>query len=795
MNKSIYKTHNKEEEKGMEKMFTWVPFYQEFANKLLAFKNDRQGLIEKLKVAFDQCGEKFPKVESDREVLDLDPFTVFGFFNKHKQVDDKRIAIIKSISLQFGVEVDVPVDFFGIPTVMPFQAAFFPFKVDGRGDEDINQLWELFESAIKYADSDGKLARSEFIKSYEAALKIKGDKAKLTMALFWIRPEMYLNLDSLNRKYIKESKDNLSLVEKFPVLKGWIVSSGETYLAICDELKNMFGSKDYPLNDFKAFSLAAWKMEVESGEHMDNADVRHPLNQILVGPPGTGKTYNTVIRAVAIVEGKSVDAVVKEPYLEVKKRFDALKKDERICFTTFHQSYGYEDFMLGIRPNLDGENDNADLTYKCEPGIFKRFCDNAERVEAAIDSEIEVPKIGKNPRVWKVSLNGTGPNEVRSDCLENGRIRVGYDEAGPEPSLDDVKKGRNVLKAFYERMQIGDVVVSCYSQNEVDAIGVVCGEPEWNDRFDVCKRVRDVDWLAKGLHENIVSINQGKRFTLSTVYETNIRLDDVLNILRRQRTTIQQAPHRKCRPYVFIIDEINRGNISKIFGELITLIEPLKRLGKIGEMRVRLPNAREDEPDFGIPENVYIIGTMNTADRSIAMLDTALRRRFEFVEMMPDYEVLQKAVGAAEGDVDVARMLQVMNARIEVLLDREHQIGHAYFLELGRNPTLESVGMLFKNKVIPLLQEYFYDDYEKIRMVLGDGWKDGKFDFIEKHMVMGDGEGVKKLFPCCESEAGDIIGDEKCVYRVRIWTDNDNVYVRPETYRKIYDEVKLPGEE
>lgn len=790
----------------MEKMFTWVPFYQEFANKLRAFKNNRQELIEKLKVAFGQCEEKFPKIESDGGVLDLDPFTVFGFFNKHKQADDKRIAIIKAISLQFGVEAEIPVDFFGIPTVMPFQAAFFPYKVDGRGGEDINQLWELFESAIKYADTKGELSRSEFIKSYETALKIKGDKAKLTMALFWIRPEMYLNLDSLNRKYIRESKDNLLLVEKFPVLKGSIVSSGETYLAICDELKNMFGSKDYPLDGFKAFSLAAWKMEVGNGdraavkhndhlEGMDNAAVGHPLNQILVGPPGTGKTYNTVIRAVAIVEGKPVDAVVREPYLDVKRRFDALEKDERICFTTFHQSYGYEDFMLGIRPNLDGENDNADLTYKCEPGIFKRFCDNAERVEAAIDSEIEVPKIGKNPRIWKVSLNGTGPNEVRSDCMKNGRIRVGFDEAGPEPSLDDVKRGRNVLKAFYERMQIGDIVVSCYSQNEVDAIGVVCGEPEWNDLFDVCKRVRSVDWLAKGLHENIVSINQGKRFTLSTVYETNIRLDDVLNILRRQRTTMQQTPHRKCRPYVFIIDEINRGNISKIFGELITLIEPSKRLGKIGEMRVKLPNAREDEPDFGVPGNVYIIGTMNTADRSIAMLDTALRRRFEFVEMMPDYEVIQEEVGTAEGDVDVARMLQVMNARIEVLLDREHQIGHAYFLELGSKPTLASLGLLFKNKVIPLLQEYFYDDYEKIRMVLGDGWRDGKFDFIEKHKVTGDGEGTKKLFPGCENEVGDIIGDEKCVYRVRTRADNDDVYGRPEAYRKIYDGVKLPGEE
>jgi 5-methylcytosine-specific restriction protein B len=179
---------------------------------------------------------------------------------------------------------------------------------------------------------------------------------------------------------------------------------------------------------------------------------------------------------------------------------------------------------------------------------------------------------------------------------------------------------------------------------------------------------------------------------------------------------------------VFIIDEINRGNISKIFGELITLIEPSKRKGEKEQLYVTLPYSGQK---FSVPNNVYIIGTMNTADRSIALIDTALRRRFDFVEMLPESAVLANTL--VDNVVDVAEMLDTINNRITVLLDREHTIGHSYFIPLRNEPTVERLAEIFKGKIIPLLQEYFYDDYEKIQLVLGDNQKpDDSTRFIVK---------------------------------------------------------------
>lgn len=181
--------------------------------------------------------------------------------------------------------------------------------------------------------------------------------------------------------------------------------------------------------------------------------------------------------------------------------------------------------------------------------------------------------------------------------------------------------------------------------------------------------------------------------------------------------------------YVFIIDEINRGNVSKIFGEMITIIEPTKRIGQAEEATVKLAYSQDS---FGVPDNVYILGTMNTADRSIAMLDSALRRRFDFVEMMPNPDLL---AGVVVDGVDVRQLMITINKRIEILLDRDHTIGHAYFMALRSRPTLAVLAHIFKNAIVPLLQDYFYDDYEKIRLVLGDANKEEKEQFVRASAV------------------------------------------------------------
>ena len=453
-------------------------------------------------------------------------------------------------------------------------------------------------------------------------------------------------------------------------------------------------------------------------------------NIILYGPPGTGKTYSAIQYAVAIVEEKPIAKVKAEDYEEVFSRYRKYKDDGIIAFTTFHQSFSYEEFIEGIRPVVSPEEKadaSSEIEYEIHDGIFKAFCDNAGKpVGGKADADLG---IGKNPTVWKVSLERTGENSTREECMKKGHIRIGFDEYGE--NISDATEfgergGSNVLNAFYNRMQIGDIVLSCYSSKTIDAIGVITGEPEWHDEYPQYKRVRNVRWLVKGINEDIVDLNGGRAMTLSTVYKLSISVSDVLQMLRNLNPNLfteeVKVPNR-----VFIIDEINRGNISKIFGELITLIESSQRLGASEQLHARLPYSGQN---FGVPDNVYIIGTMNTADRSIALIDSALRRRFSFVEMQPDSTILE---GVQVENVDTAKMLDTINKRITVLLDREHTIGHSYLLPLRKSATIETLAEIFENSIVPLLQEYFYDDYEKIQLVLGDNRKpDDSTRFIVK---------------------------------------------------------------
>lgn len=432
-------------------------------------------------------------------------------------------------------------------------------------------------------------------------------------------------------------------------------------------------------------------------------------NMILYGPPGTGKTYKTATYAVAICDPETPAEKLND-YEYVMKRYKELKEEGKIEFVTFHQSYGYEEFIEGIKPELyDEEESEKDLIYKIEPGIFKKFCEKIEN--SNISQKLDIP-ITSFSSVWKVSLKKTGDNDLRKECMKNEYIRIGWDDYGKDITNEKEYKsgGKNVLNAFISKMKKGDIVLSCYSEETIDAVGIVIGEYEWHDEYNEYKRLRKVKWLAKDLNYNILELNDNYPLTLPAIYKlSRITPSDALKIVQ-----INKKQTEKKDNYVFIIDEINRGNISKIFGELITIIESTKRLGEKEETKVRLPYSNNN---FGVPNNVYILGTMNTSDKSIALIDSALRRRFQFIEMMPNLDVLRDI---KIGELDISKMLETINNRIEILYDKDHTIGHSYFMDLKNDATIEKLASIFEYKIIPLLQEYFYEDYAKIQLILGN---------------------------------------------------------------------------
>ena len=535
----------------------------------------------------------------------------------------------------------------------------------------------------------------------------------------------------------------------------------------------------------------AWKLREElrealaglesgpAGPHFADAERQHmKKNIILYGPPGTGKTWLTHQYAVAIIEERSLEDLKAEDPAAVRERFAAYRQQGLIEFTTFHQSYSYEDFIEGIRPVIEEEGAEAEgrIAYRIEDGIFKRFCHQTETETFAesLRGEFSVfdgVAINPSPVIWKVSLAGTGDNPVRSECLSNDHIRIGWDSYGKDitEETDFTFGGRSVLAAFIQKMRIGDIILSCYSESMTDAIGIVTGEYEWHDEYPTYKRLRKVRWLVKDIRQDILGINNGIKMTLSTVYQLkNINLEDLTGILRKHLPApLPAMSHLRRRNRVFIIDEINRGNIAGIFGELITLIEPSKRLGAAEALKVRLPYSRAE---FGVPDNVYILGTMNTADRSLTALDIALRRRFAFERIAPAPGLLE-SMQLGNSSYTVADLLRRMNRRIAALIDQEHCIGHAPFMKLpkGKVPTSE-LADIFRHVILPLLEEYFFEDWQKIRLVLNDQQKPEE---THQFVVMADGD-------------EDLFGSEYAPAEPG-WRLNPNALTRMEAFVQIID--------
>ena len=445
---------------------------------------------------------------------------------------------------------------------------------------------------------------------------------------------------------------------------------------------------------------------VEEKIKVKNMNEKIGLNTILFGPPGTGKTYNTKRYVVAICDyNGNLSSVEKLDYdTVITPRYNELVSEGRVQFTTFHQSYGYEEFIEGIKPIV---NENK-VIYDTVPGVFKKIC------ETASIGDLDYDSLGINPEanIWKVSLYD-GKANILKECFDENYIRIGFDKNSED----------NSVEIFKNKMNIGDIVLSLKSFYEINGIAIIADDYEELKNKPEYIFARKVKWLFKDKIINVRDINGGFRLPIKTCSGLpHISITGVMKIIKENIETSEGTT----KPYVFVIDEINRGNISKIFGELITLIEESKRGGAKEETSATLPYSGER---FSVPNNVYILGTMNTADRSISLMDTALRRRFDFIEMMPKPSIVNKIVAG----VEIEKMLEKINDRITVLYDREHTIGHAFFTGLDGNSTIDDLALIFKNKVIPLLQEYFYEDYSKIRLVLGDtGKTDEKYQFVKE---------------------------------------------------------------
>ena len=417
--------------------------------------------------------------------------------------------------------------------------------------------------------------------------------------------------------------------------------------------------------DFRKEALDQLKTITITDEPMKNADKTPvvPLNQILFGAPGTGKTYHTKKMAVEIINGKK-----ERTREEINKEYEELIEAGQIVFTTFHQSLSYEDFIEGIKP----ETIDGNVTYEVKDGIFKQLCSRAIEQKPK-NSDIEIYDFDKG---WNDLIA-----EVEQNLLSDSMLLLPILTQDKGVYVTEITDNGNLkIKPKNSRLDI-DYIVSYNRAKKLQGV------------FPDLSVVKNID---KEFRSVIGGSNSSAYWAVLNYINNKIKENN------------KEIDFEETKNHVLIIDEINRGNVSAIFGELITLLEEDKRKGNPEHTEVKLPYSGKE---FSVPNNVYIIGTMNTADRSVEALDTALRRRFSFVEMQSNPEILSEVE-----NVDLSKLLETINKRIEVLIDKDHQIGHSYFIGIQNIVDLQRT---FKDKIIPLLEEYFYGDFGKIGLVLG----------------------------------------------------------------------------
>lgn len=707
--------------------FEWIPFYEELARKLADYRSRQPELVAILTkagvgVSLEDQDPKGTKIA----LSEIDPFTFFSLF--HKFADKNRSACCAIIARELELKIAPPKTFAGVPSAQPQAAWYFSYKYK-RDAGDIGKLWDLFSDVLS-----GKVTDEHFL----PALKVRGvGKGNLTQGLFRMAPRTYLPIDSQTRPFL----DKRGIASDF--------ETAAEYMEICRQATEQAGQPPYVI------SRNAWLETTTDSEASvtdrpplgDPAPVFLPssLNRILYGPPGTGKTYATKRIAVDICDGT---APRTRP--EIIQRYNELCEQGRVEFVTFHQSFSYEDFVEGLRPVLGDDFVADEAAYECRPGVFRRICTAAEAAVNAGGMVNEGFTLG-NQRVFKMSLGNSldaTENYLFQECMQNNCVLLGYGQGlnftGCETAAQIAEKLRtvkpdiamndyNITSMLYlaSFIKTGDLILISDGNRKFRAIGEVTGDYEFVNRAgkdSYCQK-RAVRWLWKHDQSQPIELIFDKRLSQMTIYlmdQDAIKRPALARLLGTR--TARAVPDS----YVLVIDEINRANISKVFGELITLLEPDKRLGAPEALTVRLPYSMEL---FGVPKNLYVVGTMNTADRSIALLDTALRRRFDFEELSPDYNAILGTGNGSIADeagqkIDLRRALKVINDRLEYLLGRDQRIGHGYLTDVR---TFGDLNETFAKKILPLMQEYFYEDWAGIAKVLAV--PKGVPSFISKRTV------------------------------------------------------------
>ena len=698
----------------MDKRFQWTEFYMELASALLPYKNNRSELIAKLKTIFADAGMNFPFKERGKEVYeDICPFTVFGSFNKGI-TNANRIALLEQFAKQFSIKAAVPTEFDGIPVVMNLSAWFFAYK-ENRGEHDIDNLWDLLEKAIAYSDEASTDNKNAFIAAYDTVIKQKMIKWNITMGLYWARPYTFINLDSTNRAFITDV-DNMP--HYFTTIFSDInkgLPNGRNYLFMCEQAKNALNQKEYEYHSLPVLSYYAWKSN-QSGKTEETTPTTvdsniKETNYWIYSPGDNASMWDEFYKSgimgigwddVTDLKGFSSKEEIKE---YMKKVYDPSYsyKNNAHCLWQFANEIKIGDVIFvkkGMHKIIGKGIVTSDYIYDTSRSTYKHI----RKVDWQNNGEWEHP----GQAVMKTLTNISAYPDYVQKLLA----------LFAEDTSEEVSEQKEIKYPLYSK---DDFLNEVYMDEDTYNTLTELLEAKYNVILQGAPGVGKT-FAAKRLAYSIMGQKDTSRVAMVQFHQS-YSYEDFIQGYRPSKDGFElengtfykfckEAEEDNERPYFFIIDEITRGNLSKILGELMMLIEKDKR----GE-KIKLLYSNEW---FTVPQNVRIIGMMNTADRSLALMDYALRRRFAFFDFAPAFSsegfknyLAEKNSPKLEKLIAAVESLNSTISTDESLGDG-FRIGHSYFCT-DDEVTDEWLKSVVEYEVIPLIKEYWFDEPTKVR--------------------------------------------------------------------------------